>query len=78
MSERYIELWEAVMKMQPVKSSKINLIGYDKQLHKMRVSFRKNKPVDFCFVPEDIFSAFLKSRSKNRFYKWHIENEYQC
>ncbi|MFW5444450.1 MAG: KTSC domain-containing protein [Methylococcaceae bacterium] len=66
------------MKMQPVKSSKINLIGYDKLTHKMRVSFRKDKPIDFCYVPEDIFSAFLHSRSKNRFYKRHIENVFQC
>jgi len=66
------------MDMQAVKSSKISLIGYDKQTHKMRVSFRENKLVDFCSVPEDIFSAFLNSRSKNRFYKRHIQNDYPC
>ena len=64
------------MKMQPVKSSKHNLIGYDIQTHKMRVSFRKNNPVDFCYVPEDIFFAFFNSRFKNRFYKRHIQNDY--
>ncbi len=66
------------MKMLPVKSSKINLIGYDELTHKMRVSFREKPPVDFCYVPEDIFSAFLNSRSKNRFYKRHIQNDFQC
>jgi len=44
----------------------------------MRVSFRENKLVDFCSVPEDIFSAFLNSRSKNRFYKRHVQNDYPC
>ena len=66
------------MKMQPVRSSKINLIGYDEITHKMRVSFLQNKPVDFCYVPEDVFSAFLNARSKNRFYKRHVLNQYQC
>ncbi len=66
------------MKMQAVKSSKISLIGYDEKTHKMRVSFRKDKPADFCYVPEDIFSAFVNARSKNRFYKRHIQNHFPC
>ena len=66
------------MKMQPVRSSKINLIGYDEQTHKLRVSFRHNKPSDYCYVPEDVFSAFLNSRSKNRFFKRHIQNNFPC
>lgn len=66
------------MKMRPVKSSKINLIGYDEQTHKMRVSFRQNTPIDYCYVPEGVFSAFLNSRSKNRFYKRHIQNQFPC
>ncbi|NOR70515.1 MAG: KTSC domain-containing protein [Methylomarinum sp.] len=66
------------MNMHPVKSSDINMIGYDEQTHKMRVSFRRKKPVDYCYVPEDVFSAFLNARSKNHFYKRHIENDYQC
>jgi hypothetical protein len=68
----------AIMKMQPVRSSKIKMIGYDELTHKMRVSFRKNKPADFCYVPEDIFSAFVKSRSKNRFFKRHVQNQFPC
>jgi len=64
--------------MQPVRSSKINLIGYDERTHKMRVAFRQNKPAEFCYVPEDGFSAFLNARSKNRFYKRHIQNQFPC
>jgi len=64
--------------MQPVRSSKINLIGYDEITHKMRVAFRQNKPAEFCYVPEDVFSAFLHARSKNRFYKRHIQNQFPC
>jgi len=64
--------------MQPVRSSEINLIGYDEKTHKMRVSFRQNKPTDFCYVPEDVFSAFLNARSKNRFYKRHILDHFPC
>jgi len=66
------------MKMQPVRSSKIYLIGYDEKTHKMRVSFRQNKIAEFCYVPKDVFSAFLNARSKNRFYKRHIQNSFPC
>ncbi len=66
------------MKMQSVKSSKINFIGYDERTHKMRVSFRETSPVDFCHVPIDIFQAFLNARSKNRYFKRHILNHFPC
>ena len=45
------------MNMHPVKSSEINMIGYDEQTHKMRVSFRRKKPIDYCYVPNDVFSV---------------------
>lgn len=60
------------MYMLPVKSSKIDVIGYDEDTHKMRVSFRTEKPRDFSHVPKDVFTAFLNARSKSRFYKRHI------
>ncbi|WP_150047105.1 MULTISPECIES: KTSC domain-containing protein [Methylomonas] len=60
------------MKMHPVKSSKIDVIGYDDATHKMRVSFRGDSSLDFCHVPEAVFNAFLHARSKNRFFKRHI------
>ena len=66
------------MKMLPVKSSKINVIGYDEETRKLRVAFREDKPREFCHVPKDVFSAFLKARSKNRFYKRHIEDCFPC
>ncbi len=66
------------MKMQAVRSSEIDLIGYDEHTHKMRVSFRQAKPADFYYVPKEVFSAFLNARSKNRFFKRHILNHYSC
>ena len=67
-----------VMKMHPVISSKIDVIGYDEQTHKLRVSFREEKPRDFCHVPENTFTAFLNARSKNRFFKRNIEDSFPC
>lgn len=66
------------MKMQPVKSSTIDVVGYDEQTHKMRVSFRDNIAREFCHVPEQTFNAFINARSKNRFYKRHIQDAYPC
>ena len=66
------------MKMHPVKSSKIDVICYDEQTHKLRVSFREEQPRDFCHVPENTFTAFLNARSKNRFFKRNIEDSFPC
>lgn len=66
------------MKMQAVKSSTIAVVGYDELTHKLRVSFRNDKPKDFCHVPEQTFQAFLNARSKNRFYKRHILACFPC
>lgn len=66
------------MIMQEVKSSLIDVVGYDEQTHKMRVSFRQDKPKEFCHVPEQIFQAFINARSKNRFYRRHIQDYFPC
>ena len=67
------------MKMQAVRSSKIDVVGYDEQTHKMRVSFRHDeKPKEFCHVPEQVFNAFVNARSKNRYYKRNIEDAFPC
>jgi len=67
------------MKMQAVRSSTIDVVGYDEQTHTMRVSFRNDeKPQEFCHVPENIFNAFLHARSKNRFYKRNIRDVFPC
>lgn len=67
------------MKMQAVRSSTIDVVGYDEETHKMRVSFRDDqKPKEFCHVPEHIFNAFMNARSKNRFYKRNIQDTFPC
>ncbi|MGR8931452.1 MAG: KTSC domain-containing protein [Gammaproteobacteria bacterium] len=66
------------MKMQAVRSSTIDVVGYDELTHKMRVCFRCERPKEFCHVPEDIFYGFVNARSKNRYYKRHILNQFPC
>lgn len=66
------------MKMHPVKSSTIDIVGYDEQTHKMRIAFRDHQAKEFCHVPEQTFEAFINARSKNRFYKRHIQDVYPC
>jgi len=67
-----------VMKIHPVKSSKVDVICFDEQTHKLRVSFREEKPRDFCHLPENTFTACLNARSKNRFFKRNIEDSFPC
>ena len=64
------------MNMYSVKSSLIETIGYDDVMHKLRVCFHNAKPQNFSHVPKEVFLAFLNARSKNRFYKRHIETCY--
>lgn len=44
------------MKMHPVKSSKIDVIGYDEKTHKLRVSLEKKSPVIFATYPRTLLS----------------------
>ncbi len=66
------------MKMHPVKSSTIDVVGYDEHTHKLRVAFKHDRPADFCHVPEQIFQAFINARSKERFFKRHILGAFPC
>lgn len=66
------------MKVLPVKSCTIDIVGYDEHTHRLRVSFRHDKPQAFCHVPEQTFKAFINARSKNRFFKRHIQNAFPC
>lgn len=66
------------MNIQSVNSSLIDGVGYDEDSHSMRVCFREEKPKDFAHVPKEIFAAFLNARSKNRFYKRHIQDCFPC
>lgn len=66
------------MKMQQVKSNTIEVVGYDEQTHRLRVTFKKEKAREFCHVPEQTFKAFVNSRSKYRFFRRHIEDQFPC
>ncbi|WP_256361293.1 KTSC domain-containing protein [Methylomonas koyamae] len=55
------------MQMQAFKSSTIEVVGYDKDSRKMRVAFKDRPVQEFCHVPEQLFSDFLKARSKTGF-----------
>jgi hypothetical protein len=66
------------MRIHAVKSATIDVIGYDEHSHKLRVSFKDDRPRDFCHVPEDTVKAFINARSKNRFFKRHIRDAYPC
>ena len=66
------------MKMHEVRSSTIDVVGYDDKTHKMRVSFRHESAKEFCHVPQQTFNAFINARSKNRFFKRNIQDRFPC
>lgn len=66
------------MRMQAIKSSTIDVVGYDQDTHKLRVTFKDQPPQDFCHVPEQLFQQFLNSRSKTRFLRRHLQNAFPC
>jgi hypothetical protein len=66
------------MEMIRVASSAIAAVGYDPASRRMKIRFTQGHTYDFCRVPERVFTAFLKARSKGTYYNDCIKDRYPC
>ena len=66
------------MQMVQVTSSAIIAIGYDHQTSRMKIQFQQGHNYDFCRVPADVYSAFMRAYSKGAYYNDHIKDKYEC
>jgi len=64
------------MKIQPVQSRAIALVGYDKSGALLEVVFRSGGVYHYADVPEEVHRQFLEASSHSQFFKNHIENRF--
>lgn len=62
------------IKMNPVKSTSISEIGYQRRT--MRVKFNSGKIYEFKKVPRSEYNEFQDSRSKGKFFNNEIKGNY--
>lgn len=67
------------MQREPVNSISISSAAYAPDVQTLEVEFLHSGAVYAYFaVPEDLYRAFLASRSKGRFFNRRIRNVYPC
>jgi hypothetical protein len=62
--------------MQPVSSTAIDWIDYDRRKRVLTIAFRETATYDYFDVPPDAYPAFLASESKGRFFNLRIRDRY--
>ncbi len=61
---------------EPVKSSNIERIGYERKQQILRIIFQGNRAYDYPMVTEREFEAFMAAESKGRFFNSRIKPMY--
>lgn len=64
--------------MQPVTSSAIEAVGYDRPTRRMRIRFTGGNEYDFCGVPEHVYQDLLSASSIGAYYNEYIKDRYPC
>jgi hypothetical protein len=63
--------------MQPVSSSAIDWIDYDRRKRVLTIAFRETATYDYFDVSPEVYRAFLASDSKGRFFNFRIRDRYR-
>jgi hypothetical protein len=66
-----------LMQVEPVVSSNIAGIGFDKDNGTLRVEFMNGSAFEFAGVPESVHEQFMQSDSKGKFFFQNIKGQYQ-
>jgi hypothetical protein len=64
------------MVRQPVSSTSIHAIGYDRQSNTLEVEFKSGRVYRYFDVPPDVFEAFLHSDSHGQYFITTIRDTY--
>ena len=60
-----------------VKTSRINRIGYNKEVKTMFIDFQGSEiDTPYVNVPENVFKSFTNSDTINKYFKKHIEGKF--
>ena len=60
------------MKREPVKSSSILSLGYEKETETLEIEFTSKAVYQFHGVPPDVWEKFTKAESKGHFFAVHV------
>ncbi|WP_329610888.1 KTSC domain-containing protein [Pseudomonas tremae] len=69
---------ESAMDMVRVNSSAITAVGYDPATGRMRITFKRGRPYDYCHVPPNIHQGLMDAGSKGTYFDRMIRDRYQC
>lgn len=64
------------MIMQPVSSSNLVSVGYDKPSQTLRIQFHSGT-YDYYDVPEYVYSGLMAAASKGSYHASYIKNSYR-
>lgn len=64
------------MNLIPVESSNIKAIGYDESLNKLFIQYKSEKIYFYNDVSKEVYTSFLNSESKGKFYYSQIKGKY--
>jgi hypothetical protein len=62
---------------QPVTSSNISSVGYDKATQVLEIEFKGGSVYQYFDVPETIYNGLLAASSVGSYFHAHIKNVYQ-
>lgn len=65
------------MNRQPVQSSSLLSVGYDKDTNTLEIEFRSDGIYQYFNVPEDIYSGLLNAPSKGTYFHEFIRGRYR-
>lgn len=65
------------IKMEKVKSSNIDSVGYSED-HGLIIKFKGSGLYRFEYVPEDEYDSFLKASSQGKYFHSNIKGQYSC
>ena len=65
------------MDKQPVKSSKISMIGYDPKSKILEIEFRSGRIYQFLNVPKSEYKGLMSASSHKSYFQVNIKNHYR-
>ncbi|MFX0181476.1 MAG: KTSC domain-containing protein [Candidatus Hodarchaeota archaeon] len=65
------------MDKQPVKSSKISMIGYDPKSKTLEIEFRSGRIYQFLNVPKSEHKSLMSASSHKSYFDKNIKNHYR-
>jgi hypothetical protein len=64
------------MNRQPVSSSNLRSVGYDRQSQILEIEFHSGGIYQYTSVPESIYTALMQAASKGSYFHDHIKDRY--